>query len=136
MPENLELLLPHREPMRWIQSLDQCDDTTARATVTFEPDHFAVADTQVVETALVECVAQTVAAATGHRAQRGGMPRAADSGVLAAVSGFQIQSPPPLGKPIQITVRELTRLDRMLLVEGAVSCEGQLIARGNLKLYA
>jgi predicted hotdog family 3-hydroxylacyl-ACP dehydratase len=136
MSEQHELLLPHQDPMRWIHSLDRCEETTAAATVTFDTGHFAVADGAALETALVECMAQTVAAAAGARAQKTGAAAAVDSGVLAAVSGFQILAPPPLGKATQIEVHELTRLDRMVLVEGIVSCEGRVIATGNLKLYA
>ena len=136
MSEQHELLLPHREPMCWIQSLDRCEETTAAATVTLDAGHFAVADGEALETALVECMAQTVAAAAGARGRKTGATAALDSGVLAAVSGFQILDPPPLDKALQIEVHEVTRLDRMVLVEGKVSCEGRVIARGNLKLYA
>jgi predicted hotdog family 3-hydroxylacyl-ACP dehydratase len=122
--------------MRWIQTLDRCEGATAAATVTFDAGHFAVADGEALETALVECLAQTVAAAAGARAQKTGATMAVNSGVLAAVSGFQILDAPPLGKALQIEVHELTRLDRMVLVEGVVSCEGRVIATGNLKLYA
>lgn len=122
--------------MRWIDALTTCTDTTASATACFSADHFAVADGLVLESALVECVAQTVAAAIGQRAHTRGQSGGAGIGMLAAVSDFRIHSRPPAGKQLQIEVRELRRLGPMLLVAGIVSCEGQLFASGELTLHA
>ena len=121
--------------MRWIDALTDCTDTTATAIACFNSGHFALADGLVRETALVECVAQTVAAAVGHRAHTCGQPGGAANGMLAAVSNFRIQSRPPMGKQLRIEVRELKRFGPMLLVSGAVTCEGQRIASGELTLY-
>ena len=121
--------------MRWIDALTDCTDTTATAIACFNSGHFALADGLVRETALVECVAQTVAAALGHRRQTRGQPGGAANGMLAAVSNFRIESRPPMGKQMSIEVRELRRFGPMLLVSGVVTCEGQRIASGELTLY-
>ena len=136
MPVAIDRLIPHRAPMQWIDALIECTDTAAAASACFDAEHFAVADGSVLETALVECVAQTVAAAQAHRAQTRGQSDQADQGMLLAVSGFRLQSRPPVGKPMQIEVRELRRLGPMLAVSGVVSCAGQPIASGELTLYA
>jgi len=131
----IENLIPHRPPMRWVDALIDCTDTTASATACFNADHFAVADGKVLETALVECVAQTVAAAMGYRARAKGEPDAiGKSGMLVSVSAFRIISPPPVGKTLEIGVQEIKRFGPMLLVSGRVSCDGQLIASGELTL--
>ncbi len=132
----LETLLPHRAPMLWIEALTECTPTTARATVYFTADHFAVADGRVNETALVECVAQTIAAAQGQRAKAGGKSGAPSVGMLAAVANFKIHAPPPLGKALTIEINELKKFGPMILVSGAVSCDGQTIASGELTVYA
>jgi predicted hotdog family 3-hydroxylacyl-ACP dehydratase len=136
MPIAIETLIPHRAPMRFIQVLTECTDTTARATASFSADHFAVTDGAVMETALVECVAQTVAAALGHRASASGKTGAANNGMLAAVSNFKFHSPPPLETSLSIEVRELKRLGPMLLIAGTISNADRLIASGELSLYA
>jgi predicted hotdog family 3-hydroxylacyl-ACP dehydratase len=132
----IENLIPHRDPMRWIDALTDCTDTTATATVCFNADHFAVVDGMVLEPALVECVAQTVAAAMGYRARTRGESSKPGLGMLTVVSDFQIRSRPPAGKQLTIEVRELRRLGPMLLVTGSVACDGQVIATGELTLYA
>jgi hypothetical protein len=120
--------------MRWIDALTDCGEGTASATAHFEPGDYPVSDGVVLETALVECVSQAVAAAYGHRG--GGKSGGADKGMLVAVSNFKILSPPPVGKDLLIEIRELKRLGPMLLVGGEVSCEGRAVATGELSLYA
>ena len=132
----IEMLLPHRAPMRWIDALTSCDETTATATACFEQGHFAVADGAVLESALIECLAQTAAAAVGERARARGQAGEHRGGMLAAVSNFRMLARPPLGKTLHFEVCEQKRFGAMLLISGSVSCEGQPIATGDLTLYA
>jgi predicted hotdog family 3-hydroxylacyl-ACP dehydratase len=133
----LEQLIPHHPPMRWINALTGCTATTATATAIFGENDFAVVDGRVLETALVECVAQTVAAALGQRAQSGGgKPGLPANGMLVAASNFKVKSRPLAGQTLQIEIRETKRLGPMLLIAGTISCDGQEIAAGELSLYA
>jgi predicted hotdog family 3-hydroxylacyl-ACP dehydratase len=138
MPVAIENLIPHRAPMRWIDALTECTETTAVATACFSADSFAVANGFVLETALVECVAQTVAAALGQRAKIHGQSDSgiAATGMLVSVSNFKIQSPPLSEKQLRIEIRELKRLGLMLRVSSEILCDGQSIASGELTLYA
>jgi predicted hotdog family 3-hydroxylacyl-ACP dehydratase len=122
--------------MRWIDALAECTDTTAKATACFGDGHFAVANGYVLETALVECMAQTVAAAQGQRAQTRGEAGGAAGGMLAAVSNFQIHSRLQADKVLKIEVREVKRFGPMLMVSGEISSGGKRIASGDLTLYA
>ena len=125
--------------MRWIGSLIECTETTAVAVASFGADHFAVAEGKISEAALVECIAQTVAAALGQRASTRGHSGNAgigNTGMLAAVSNFKIHSVPPLEKPLRIEVREEKRFGPMLMVAGSISSEGHPVAAGELTLYA
>jgi predicted hotdog family 3-hydroxylacyl-ACP dehydratase len=136
MSAAIEQLIPHRAPMRWVEKLIDCTDTTATATTHFTAEHFAVANGIVIETALVECMAQTVAAALGHRMRASGKLGTANNGMLAAVSNFKIHTPPPLHQTLTIEVREVKRLGPMLMITGKISCGADLIATGDLSLYA
>lgn len=136
MPTSIEQLIPHRAPMRWVDALIDCTDTTATATTIFTSNHFAVANRTVIATALVECMAQTVAAALGHRMRASGKSGAANNGMLAAVSNFKIHSSPPMNLELTIEVREVKRLGPMLMIAGTISCGTRLIATGELSLYA
>jgi predicted hotdog family 3-hydroxylacyl-ACP dehydratase len=132
----IENLIPHRAPMQWINALTECSEKTAASTACFGENDFAVVDGLVLETALVECVAQTVAAALGHHAQTRGDFGVAGSGMLVAVTNFKIQSRPPAGKTLRIESRERKCLGPMRLISATVSCDGQIIASGDLMVYA
>ena len=132
----IESLIPHRAPMLFVKSLDACTDLTATATARFTADHFVVSNGEVSEAALVECAAQTIAAAMGHRARSKGVTGAPPNGMLIAVNHFKIQSAPPLDQNLSIDIREIKRLGLMLMISAIISCEGREIASGELTLYA
>jgi predicted hotdog family 3-hydroxylacyl-ACP dehydratase len=136
MSEVIENLIPHRAPMRWINALTDCTNTTARATATFEVGNFAISDGNVLESALIECVAQTAAAALGQRARNNGKAGATGQGMLVAVSNFKIHSSPPAQKTIEIEILERKQLGPMVMISSTILCEGQVIATGDLTLYA
>jgi predicted hotdog family 3-hydroxylacyl-ACP dehydratase len=133
----IEKLIPHRAPMLWISELTSCTETTASATASFGENSYAVVDGRVLETALVECIAQTVGGALGQRARdRDGESSGPASGMLVATSNFKIHSRPAAGKTLHIEFRETRRLGPMRLVTGTIVCDGQVIAAGDLSLYA
>jgi predicted hotdog family 3-hydroxylacyl-ACP dehydratase len=136
MSTDIEQLLPHRAPMRWLDALTECTDTTATGTVLVTPEHFAVVDGTMLESALVECAAQTVAAALGQRRHASDNSAPAQTGMLAAVSNFQITARPAIGDTLTIEVREVKRLGPMLMIAAHLVCGERLIATGELTLYA
>jgi predicted hotdog family 3-hydroxylacyl-ACP dehydratase len=135
---NIEELLPHRPPMLWIRELTRCTETEAAATANFDAASMAVEEGFVIEVALIECVAQTVAAAQGRRARTSGQPPRAGQppGMLVSVKDFNILDLPRAGQTLHIVVRELRRFGPMLHVAGEVSCDGSNVATGELTVYA
>ncbi len=138
MAEPLDALMPHRPPMRWIKALTRCSETEAVAEAIFNAEDFPVADGAALETALVECAAQTFAAAQGQRMRTAGRENQPGQagGMLAAVTDFKIHERPLCGRKLVIETREIKRLGPMLLVAASITCEGRVIASGQLSLYA
>lgn len=132
---DLELLMPHRPPIRWIDALTDCTETEARAEVTFSKDHFAVHDGKIAESALIECVAQTVAAGFGWLTRQKGTGGKPAGGMLAAVSRFDFEQPAPLDVPLKINVRQLKRLGPMAMIGAQISVANQVIATGQISIY-
>lgn len=122
--------------MRWLDALVDCTDTTATGSVRITAEHFAVVDGKMLESALVECAAQTVAAALGQRRHASGDSGGAAPGMLAAVSNFQITARPVIGDTLTIEVREVKQLGPMLMIAARLACGEQLVATGELTLYA
>jgi predicted hotdog family 3-hydroxylacyl-ACP dehydratase len=133
---SIEELIPHRAPMRFVGALTTCTETTATATARFDEKDFCITDGRVLESALIECAAQTVAAALGHRMRAKGNADRANHGMLAAVSNFRVHTRPVAGEPLTIEIRELKRLGPMLLVAATLTREGHTVATGELSLYA
>lgn len=131
---DLEQILPHRPPMVLIDSLIRCDAETAEAAKTFTgADYGLDADGRVAEPMLIECLAQTVAAAHGYRARLHGHKPA--DGMLVGVSGFDFSRPARQGEPLRLATRITHRLGQFLVVEGSIRTGEELIAAGAMKLY-
>ncbi len=135
---NVEELLPHRPPMLWIRELTRCAETEAAGTAVFDDTSMAVADGVVIEAALVECVAQTVAAAQGRRARTSGQPprEGQPPGMLVSVKDFVVRDVARPGETLLIETRETRRFGPMMQIVGTVSCAGRVIAEMELTLYA
>ena len=129
-------LIPHRDPMCFVDELLEYSDTTAVASATLPADHFATTDGCVLEAALVECVAQTVAADMGRRAREKGKSGMSVRGMLTSVAGFRIITRPPAGRPLRIAIRELRRMGMMLMIAGEITCDDRVVASGEMTLYA
>ncbi|HVU26412.1 MAG TPA: hypothetical protein VHG71_01590 [Verrucomicrobiae bacterium] len=135
MSITIENLIPHRAPMRFIETLDELSEKIAVATAHFDAENFAVSDDTVLETALIECAAQTAAAALG-RGKENGDRSGAEMGMLVAVSNFKIESRPPAGKKLRIEIAERKRIGPMQIISSKIFCDGHQIASGDLTLYA
>lgn len=136
MSNDIEDLLPHRPPMLWVDRFLECIEDGAVASARIDIDHFAVRDGYLLETALVELAAQTVALALGHRRSGNDDGEASNQGMLIGVSNFKIIAPTPVGATLDIETREVKRLGPMLLVAATITSAGQPIASGELSLYA
>lgn len=137
LPLDAEKLIPHRPPMRMIDELLEAGHGFGRARVRFGLDHMGVADGFVLEAALVECVAQTMAAALGYTAlQERGENEEPTLGMLTGVSDFAIHRRPEAGSTLLIEAHELKKLGQMRLISARVSCEDRIVAEGQLKIYA
>jgi len=123
--------------MRWVDQLVRCDDTGATVTACPHEAAWSVHDGRVLETALVECLAQAVAAAAGHRARQRdpASQEGPAAGMLVAVSGFRVLQRPRADETLRIEVRELRRLGPMLQVAGTIYRGDQEIAAGELTLH-
>jgi predicted hotdog family 3-hydroxylacyl-ACP dehydratase len=134
-PENLAVtdLIPHRPPMLLIDRLLQADSQRALASKTFRENDYGLDGQVVSEAALIECIAQTVAAMHGYENVNSG-----DSpglGYLVGLAGFSIFAQPRQGQELIIEVQTIKRLGAMCLVEGSIRCSDQVQAEGQLKFF-
>jgi 3-hydroxymyristoyl/3-hydroxydecanoyl-(acyl carrier protein) dehydratase len=133
MATELDALLPHRPPLVMIDRLVDACPESARAQKTFFPDSYGADGDSVCDAALVECLAQTVAAAQGETTRRLGLPP--ERGMLVGVSGFRFHRQARLGEPLELSIEIVKRLGAMILVNGRIAQNGNAVADGTLKFF-
>ena len=128
-----EQIIPHRPPILMLRSLHQIDGTGAVAKQLFQAGDYAVEGERVTESALIECLAQAVAAIPGFAAKHQG--RSPAPGMLVGVEDFEVFAPAMAGHELDILVKITRSLGPFSLAEGSISQDGEPVARGCLKLY-
>ncbi len=140
LPTDTELYVPHRSPLRLVQSLLRVEDDYGEAQALLNPGDVGVGPDGRVEAAvLLEMMAQAYAAAQGYRdrvrATHASPLQPADLGYLVGVSDFRIEQRPRAGQPLLIRVKSSCLFGGFYLAEGQVLCEGQVVAGGTLKAW-
>jgi 3-hydroxyacyl-[acyl-carrier-protein] dehydratase len=134
LPADTEAYMPHRSPLRLVQSLLRVEDGYAEAQTVLNAGDVGVGPDGTVEAAvLLEIVAQTYAAAQGYQDRNTGKP--ADLGYLVGASDFRIARRPRAGQPLLIRITSSCSFASFYLVDGQVLCEGQVVAAGTLKVW-
>ena len=134
LPADTEAFMPHRAPLRLVQSLLRVEDDYGEAQAILNPGDVGVGlDGRVEATVLLEMVAQAYAAAQGYRDRESGKP--ADLGYLVGVSDFQVEHRPRAGQPLLIRIKSSCPFGSFYMAEGQVLCEDQVVARGTLKVW-
>jgi predicted hotdog family 3-hydroxylacyl-ACP dehydratase len=134
LPADTEAFLPHRSPLRLVQSLLRVEDDYAEAQTLLNTGDVGVGPDGRVEAAvLLEMVAQTYAAAQGYQDRASGKP--VDLGYLVGVSDFRIEHRPSAGQSLLIRIKSSCSFGDFYLVDGQVLCEGRVVAGGTLKVW-
>ena len=128
-----EQIIPHRPPILMIGSFHRIDGAGAAAKQLFQAGDYAVEGERVTESALIECLAQAVAAIPGFAAKHQG--RSPAPGMLVGVEDFEVFAPAMAGHELDILVKITRSLGPFSLAEGSISQDGEPVARGCLKLY-
>jgi len=131
--ETLADILPHRPPMVMIDALVRAEGDLATAVKTFDRESYGAEGGRVLESALIECLAQTVAALEGRNARQSG--RRVPGGILAGVDHFVFHRRARCDCPLQLTVTVTRRIGPFCLASGRVEQDGAVLAEGNLKFY-
>ncbi len=99
----------------------------------FQPDDYGVSAGQVLTGALIEAMAQAVAALQGIAAAPQGHPPPA--GMLVGIEDLKLLSPVTSGRRLVI-VAEITRqLRPFIMATGSIFQDGTLVASGCLKFF-
>lgn len=132
-PVPAERLIPHRPPMRLVETLLACEeDSGVTESRPAAGSLFADAAGALDGAALVELIAQSSAAVRGFRDLVNG--RAPGVGLLVGIRDLRITGRAFAGDRLRTTVRMVAAFDGFAVVFGVVTRGGDAIASGTLTL--
>jgi len=134
LPLPAKELVPHRNSMLLIQTLDGYTEESASAKVVIKDDSlFTKKNGEIDPVVYVEFLAQLVAAHSGYEAKlNDGIPK---TGFLVGIKDFQIQSAAQAGDELHLSLKKDYSFDQMSYLAGEVIKGQDIIGSGTLKLW-
>jgi radical SAM protein with 4Fe4S-binding SPASM domain len=134
LPFAVEAIIPHEKPMRIVDRLEKIGERSGEVSVTVSEEILFVGEGDVVdETAYLEMMAQSVAALDGFK--RLGRPHPALAGFLVGAQKLEILGPARVGERLNIHLYKQTRFGGFGILEGSVTRDGVVLARGEVKIW-
>jgi len=134
LPMRAEALIPHRPPMRLVDSLIFWADAAAEIEAHPGADCILMGtDGTLAEAALVELLAQGYAVAKGYDDLRHGKP--ISEGYLVGVRKLRITGEAPAGERLLVRIRTVGTFEGFAVAEGEVERAGRVVATGTIKLW-
>jgi predicted hotdog family 3-hydroxylacyl-ACP dehydratase len=129
-----ERLIPHRAPMRLVDTLVSVNDGCAVAESVL-PRSAIMADGEgkIDEVAFVELIAQSYAAFRGYMDRMDGKPPI--EGFLVGVRDLAVAGRAYAGDRLLTSIRTVAAIGGFAVVEGAVTRGDETLASGTLKLW-
>lgn len=134
LPMPAEKLIPHRPPMRLVETLLCFGDAAGLVEASFAPGALlADAEGVVAEVALVELLAQGYAVIKGYDDLL--QNKEISKGYLVGVKKLKVTGRVRCGERLQVRVRTVGSFEGFAVAEGEVERAGEIVARGTLKLW-
>ena len=135
LPVDAGRLIPHGPSMRSIDRLVKVGDREADTDFVVKQDSLLVdEDGRLDETAYVEMIAQSLAAAHGFQLCAG--EEQLHKGVLVGIKNLSISGDARVGDHLYIHVRKLAHIGDFGVAEGIIRhADGRLVAQGEIKIW-
>lgn len=129
-----EHLLPHRAPMRLVDTLVSVNDGCAMAeSILPRSTMMADGEGKIDEVAFMELIAQSYAAFKGYMDRMNGKPPG--EGFLVGVRNLEVTGRAYAGDRLLTSIRTVAALGGFAVVEGSVTRGDETLASGTLKLW-
>ncbi len=133
-PIPAERLIPHRLPMRLIETLESCNGESGTLLVrSGAAGLLEEEDGTLAPVAFLELIAQSFAALQGYRDLLSGQP--VRRGFLVGVHHMEFHGRAGTEGNLRVSVRVTARFAEFAVAEGRVESQGRLVAEGSLKLW-
>jgi len=134
LPVRAETFIPHRAPMRLVDTLISCEDAGGLVETTITADCI-LADTvgTLDEAAFVELLAQSYAVIKGYDDTQHG--KEISEGYLVGVRKMRITGRAKVGETLMIRIRTVGSFEGFAVAEGEIVRAEEIIASGSIKLW-
>ena len=132
--KNITQIVPHRNPMLMIDFYKRIDKDNALSEKTFQKNNYGCENGIVIDSILIECVAQTVAAHYGYQSMMENK-KDAGMGMLVSVDTFDFYHPVLENSKIDIFITQTDKIGAFKLFKGEIRMKDKLMAIGNIKVF-
>jgi 3-hydroxyacyl-[acyl-carrier-protein] dehydratase len=134
MFRDITKIIPHRNPMVMIDGYEKIDENRAFSEKTFLPGDYGCHNGTVLESVLIECVAQTVAAHFGYNEMIENSKNQM-FGMLVSVDTFYFFQKLSENAKIQITIHKKDQVGDFNIYDSRITALEKLIAEGEIKVF-
>ena len=134
LPKPAETFIPHRLPMRLVDTLISYQDAGGLVETVPAADGILVDATgELDEVALVELLAQGYAVIRGYEDRL--HDRNVSEGYLVGVRKLRVNGRARAGERLRIRIRTVGSFEKFAIAEGEIECAAKTIASGTIKLW-
>lgn len=134
LPLPAERFIPHRLPMRLVDTLLSCRDAAGVVEATVAADGpLTSPELGLDEVAFVELLAQGYAVIKGYDDLLNG--KEISRGYLVGIKRIQVSGRAAAGDRLLVRIRTVGKFEGFAVAEGEVEREGEILASGSLKLW-
>lgn len=132
--ENIKSLIPQREPIMMVDSLDRVDGDTCVTSLAVRADnYFLESDGLVAEPGLVEHIAQSASAFAGHRYLEKGATEP-PVGYIGEIKRFHCYRRPKVGDKLTTTITMGPTVGEVTVIQGVTLCDDKKVADTLMKI--
>ena len=137
--EDVLKYIPQRMPIVVVHGLVEHSEKTSTSKFLVESDHLFVRDGKLLESGLMENIAQTSALRSGYQFSlqipKDGEAPEPPIGFIGALKNFVIKQLPEVGSELKTTVTVTYEVMGMQVVEASVEIGGTIIASCEMKIF-
>lgn len=137
--EGVLKFIPQRQPIVVVHGLISHAENTSVSVFNVEENHLFVRDGKLLESGLMENIAQTSALRSGYhfalQLSGEGEMKEPPIGFIGALKNFVVSELPAVGSKLKTTVTVAHEVMGMQVVEATIECEGNIIASCEMKIF-
>lgn len=132
--EDIKSLIPQREPIMMVDSLDRVDGDTCVTSLTVRDDNYFIDnDKLLAEVGIVEHIAQSASAFAGHRALADGASQP-PVGYIGEIKRFHCYRRPAIGERLSTTITQGPTVGEVTIIRGETFSGEEKIADTQMKI--